>query len=354
MAINSIFKPLSNFSFRHLSWIGAIISAVLVWFILKLMHWSGFVSISPVGAISGSIVSGFVAYFWAYYVLQIVVFNRLKNIYRLIHEPDKDSALPLSKKQAVIQIVENDVRKWLDQKDRDMEHLEELENYRREYVGNVSHELKTPVFNIQGFLQSLLDGAADDPELRQRFLQKAMHNADRLQTIIEDLEAISRLESRQSEPEYSQFDLTKLAREVMADFEIQAAAKQILLGFKAGAEQSGEVRAERDLIRLVFTNLIQNAIKYGSEKGYCKIGFYDLEQKILVEISDDGPGISEEHLPHIFDRFYRVDKSRSREIGGSGLGLSIVKHIIEKHHQSITVRSTPGQGSTFGFTLDKV
>ncbi|MEM1218267.1 MAG: ATP-binding protein, partial [Bacteroidota bacterium] len=224
---------------------------------------------------------------------------------------------------------------------------------RRRFLGDISHELKTPIFNIQGYLETLIDGGMDDPNINRNYLLRAVKNVDRLNTIVEDLDSISRLETGDLVLEMQNFDIRELVEEVFEDFEFKAQAKGIKLDFKQGADQRFRVCADRESIRQVVTNLVTNSIKYGKENGVTKVGFYDMDRNILVEVADDGIGIDKESLNHIFERFFRVDKSRSREQGGSGLGLSIVKHLIEAHQQSVHVRSSVQLGSTFGFTLEK-
>ncbi|MEL7021485.1 MAG: ATP-binding protein, partial [Bacteroidota bacterium] len=252
-----------------------------------------------------------------------------------------------------IDTVEQEVEEWAENQEKELERYKTWAEYRRRFVGDISHELKTPIFNIQGYIHSLLDGGLQDERINVAFLNKAAKNIDRLQTIVEDLEAISRLESGGVIIEPTELDIRKLTAEVFEDLEFKAAAKNVALDFKEGASYGYKVVADRESIRQVLTNLINNSIKYGEENGRTKVGFYDMDKYILIEVADNGIGIPAEHLPHVFDRFYRVDKSRSRAQGGSGLGLSIVKHIIEAHKQTINVRSTPQMGSTFGFTLAK-
>ena len=228
----------------------------------------------------------------------------------------------------------------------------ELEKYRKEYIGNVSHELKTPIFNLQGYLQTLINGGLHDESVNMKFLNKAMSNAERLQIIVEDLEAISRLESKEYETEFREFDIKILSQEVIDDLSSKAHEKNIRLVYKSEEEKPMVVVGDREQIRLVLTNLVQNGIKYGIINGFVKIRTYDVDSKVLIEVADNGIGIPEESLLKVFDRFYRADKSRSREMGGSGLGLSIVKHIVEHHKQSILVRSKKGEGSVFSFTLE--
>jgi two-component system phosphate regulon sensor histidine kinase PhoR len=296
-----------------------------------------------------------VSYWINYLYLKRYIYRKIKLIYKIIrsHKLKDDSAEDIDLKKDIFLQVENEVSTWVSEKNKQLTDLKELEKYRRNYVGNISHELKTPIFNIQGYIHSLLDGAMYDEQLNLKFLKRAAVNVDRIQTIIEDLETISRLESGQLILDIRPFDLKILVDEVVEDLEQRRKEKNIKIHYKEGAVKNFRVNADRESIRQVLMNLILNSIKYGKQGGTTKIGFYDMENQILVEIADDGLGIDEPHLKHLFDRFYRVDKGRSRDVGGTGLGLSIVKHIIEAHQQTVNVRSTINLGSTFGFTLDK-
>ncbi|MEO7174504.1 MAG: ATP-binding protein [Saprospiraceae bacterium] len=290
--------------------------------------------------------------FW--YFLQHYVYRRIKLIYKIISRSKQSTkASTLERGNSPINAVENDVMIWASQQESEIEESEALEAYRREYLGNVSHELKTPIFNIQGYIHTLMDGALEDPTINMRYLSRAAKNVERLQTIVEDLESISKLESGELILDIQRFDLKTLAEEVIEDLEYQASEKKIKIQFKDGASPNFHVFGDREYFRQVFVNLLSNSIKYGKNGGSTKISFYDLHGNVLIEISDNGIGIAESHLKYLFDRFYRVDKSRSREEGGSGLGLAIVKHIIEAHDQKINVRSTIGSGTTFGFTIRK-
>lgn len=283
------------------------------------------------------------------------MFSKIKVIYKIIRE-NKTSQFNKEKDEltkSTIHNVNEEVFEWAESTQKEIENLKGLEEYRKNYVGNVSHELKTPIFSIQGYLHTLLDGGLYDSKINDSYLRKALKNVDRLQDIIEDLESISRLESEGSQVDYSKFDIKTLSTEVIEDLQLVAEEKKVNLSFKDGASVNFIVWADREMIRQVLTNLIVNSIKYGIEGGFTRISFYDLEKQILVEVTDNGIGIEEKHLKHLFDRFYRVDPSRNRKIGGSGLGLSIVKHIIEAHKQSLNVRSRVDYGSTFGFTLEK-
>jgi len=252
-----------------------------------------------------------------------------------------------------IKEMEREVRDWAEDKSSEIEQLRTMERYRKEFLGNVSHELKTPIFNIQGYINTLLDGAWEDQEVLIHFLKKAAKGTDRIASLVEDLEAISQLESGFLTMETEIFDVHDLIHDILDSMDMRAAEKNIQLEFKEGCDIPFIVEADKDRIRQVVINLLVNSIKYGKENGYTKVGLYDMDENILVEVSDNGIGIDEVHLPRLFERFYRVDKSRSRDEGGTGLGLSIVKHIIEAHDQTINVRSTKGVGTTFAFTLKK-
>lgn len=295
-------------------------------------------------------------YLIAIYYLKKYIYRKIKLIYKTIH---KHKVSPENKNKSIdihsniIDEVEKEVSEWAVKQKLELDKYKSWAEYRRKFVGDISHELKTPIFNVQGYIHTLLDGGLEDEKINRTFLEKAAKNLDRLNTIVEDLEAISRLESGGLILDMQTFDIKELTQEVFDDLEFKAREKNVTLEFKDGAAQPYKVRADRENIRQVLMNLIHNSIKYGNQNGRTKVGFYDMDKHILVEVADNGIGIPKKHINHVFDRFYRVDKSRSRAQGGSGLGLSIVKHIIEAHKQTINVRSTPNLGSTFGFTLKK-
>jgi len=245
------------------------------------------------------------------------------------------------------------VAEWAQQKSKQIEDLKKLEQYRKEYIGDVSHELKTPIFSIQGYISTLLDGGIDDPNINKKFLEKADRAINRMISIVKDLESISRLEAGELHLELQNYDIIEQIKEIFEAQEVLAQKKSIKLILENKKAKPYFVCADRKRIHQVFTNLVVNSIKYGAQNGQTKVSFYDMDPNILIEISDNGPGIADVHLPRIFDRFYRVDKSRSREQGGTGLGLSIVKHIVEAHSQTINVKSKVGEGSSFAFTLEK-
>lgn len=297
-----------------------------------------------------------VAFIVIAYYIERYIYRKIKLIYKTIREEklspqEKNTNLNLNLN--IIENVEREVAEWADNQKKEINKYKVWAEYRREFLGDISHELKTPIFNIQGYLHTLLDGGLEDEEINVPYLQKAAKNVERLNTIVEDLESIARLEAEELILEMQIFDIKKLAEEVFEELEMKATERNIRLDFKDGAAQNFKVRADRESIRQVLTNLISNSIKYGNPNGRSKVGFYDMDKYILIEVADNGIGIAKEHLKHIFDRFYRVDKHRSRDQGGSGLGLAIVKHIVEAHQQTIHARSTPNIGSTFGFTLEK-
>ena len=248
--------------------------------------------------------------------------------------------------------IKKAIKKNNDKSNAELDKLNTLEAYRREYIGNVSHELKTPIFNIQGYVEALLDGGLEDKNVNRNFLEKADKNVDRMINIVEDLQTISRFEASELELQKEPFEIYHLIEDVI-ETEKETAAKSNV-SFEVFGGKEILVSADKFRIRQVLTNLLVNSIKYCKPNGgETSIRIYDLEDSIKVEISDNGIGMNEKHLGRIFERFYRVDSSRSREKGGSGLGLAIVKHIIEAHGETIEVMSTPGVGTVFSFSLSK-
>lgn len=324
--------------------------------ILSIFKVTNFTEASWTMVILISIVTFTLAYGVIIYYLKRYIYRKIKLIYKTIHQ---HKISPEEKNQSVasdmdiISEVEKEVTNWADTQAKEIQNLKSWQEYRRKFLGDISHELKTPIFNIQGYLETLLEGGLFDKKINSKFLKKAAKNVERLNTIVEDLDAISRLESGNLELDLRPFDIKKLAAEVFEDLEIKARKAGVKLLFKSGADLTYLVNADRENVRQVLMNLVTNSIKYGNKNGNTKVGFYDMDKNILIEVADNGIGIPQHHLNHVFDRFYRVDKSRSRAQGGSGLGLAIVKHIIEAHKQTINVRSTVDLGSTFGFTLEK-
>lgn len=329
-----------------------ILITALVSVINLLCIYTGFLYFSPVLFSLVIIVVVAINFFIVRFFLEKYVFRKIKLIYKLIYDSKKEkTAKDISNES--LEDVNAKVIEWAESTKKEIATLKSLEEYRKNYVGNISHELKTPIFSIQAYLHTLLEGGLYDDNINMDYLKRAADNTERLQNIVEDLDIITRLESGQAELDIKRFDIKELVRDIFLDLKPIAKKKKISLMLKDGASQSFYVMADRESIRQVFTNLLVNSIKYGKEGGTTKVSFYDMESEVLTEVSDNGIGIDEKHLKHVFDRFYRVDSSRSRKQGGSGLGLAIVKHIIEAHDQTINVRSTLDIGSTFGFTIKK-
>ena len=295
-----------------------------------------------------------IVFFILRYAISKFINEKIKVIYKTIHkfqtEDDEIEAINES-----LDDVNKQVLEWGEQQTNEITKLKELAAYRREFLGNVSHELKTPIFNIQGYVLTLLDGGINDPEINKDYLIRTEKSINRMIAIVEDLETISSLESATLDLDLSTFDILALSKEIMEFLEIKAKKKDVVLEFDKNYDRPIMVEADKKRIRQVLINLMDNAIKYcNKESCYTRISFFDMDENVLIEVSDNGLGIDKENIPRIFERFYRTDKGRSREQGGTGLGLAIVKHIIEAHQQAVRVRSTLGVGTTFGFTLKKV
>ncbi len=290
------------------------------------------------------------------YTLQTFIYRKIKLIYKFIYQTKASKREEFYYKnilpQKSIDEVREDVESWAEQRKEEIEMLQQNEAYRKEFLQNLSHELKTPIFAIQGYVDTLLNGALDNTDVNKKFLQSTSRNVDRLVNLVDDLDEITKLEMGEQLLFKDSFVVQELLKEVYESLSIMADEKEIRCLIKKGCELPLSVFADKEKIRQVLINLVDNSIKYGKQNGTIESSFYKVDgATVLVEISDDGAGISEEHLHRIFERFYRTDLARSRKIGGSGLGLSICKHIIEAHGQTIHVRSKIDVGSTFGFTL---
>ncbi|MFD0765746.1 sensor histidine kinase [Mucilaginibacter lutimaris] len=301
------------------------------------------------------LVTFITSYIVFYYLIEKYIYSKIKLIYKLIHNlklgRDLRDALGEHVTADPINDVEQEVKEWAKQKKSEIDDLKKQEKFRRDFLSNISHEFKTPLFAIQGYIEALQDDELEDKELALQFLEKASKNVDRLSYLINDLDEISKLESGEIPINYSKFKINDLIKEVFESLELKAKQHNIKLTFKQKYDDGIFVNADREKIRQVLVNLIDNSFKYGKEGGNTSVSTFTLHEQVLVEVTDDGIGIEEKFLPRLFERFYRTDTSRSRQIGGSGLGLAIVKHIVEAHQQTINVRSTEGLGSTFGFTL---
>ncbi|MFN8282417.1 MAG: HAMP domain-containing sensor histidine kinase [Chitinophagales bacterium] len=293
-----------------------------------------------------------VTFFLFRFILVRFIYNKIKIIYKTIGKPLKFENEIKTGSNNLLKTVERDVAEWAINKNKRIRELQRMEQYRKEFVGNVSHELKTPIFNAQGYIETVLESDLDDPDFIKKYLEKANANIDRLENIVTDLLEISKFESGRIQLEKEAFDIVKLIKKVFFQYHHIAEQQHVKLTVH-GDENTFFVFADKNRITQVLENLISNSIKYGRQDGSTDIYLHDLDEQYLIEISDNGPGISPEHLPRLFERFYRADKSRNRKINGTGLGLSIVKNIIEAHEQSINVRSELDKGTTFSFTLQK-
>ena len=283
-----------------------------------------------------------------FYLVKKFFYEKIRVIYKIIYKFKGTSSI----KELDINVVEKEAEEWAEAKEEELRQMKKDESYRREFIGNVSHELKTPIFNIQGYVQTLLDGGLQDDTINMKYLQRADKSVERMINIVEDLEVISRLETEQSELDIQSFNINNLVNEVFEQLEIQAHEMDISFELN-NQSNSNFVNGDRAKLQQVFINLVSNSIKYGKKGGKTIVRILDMDDNILVEVADNGIGIDQVSLSRLFERFYRVDKNRSREIGGTGLGLAIVKHILEGHNQTISVRSTKGVGSTFSFILEK-
>ncbi len=289
-----------------------------------------------------------------YQVLKAFIYKKVMLIFRnmQLQRVERES-YKLDMNSDVLSDVNKQVVNWASDQIAEIRDLREKENFRKEFVGNVAHELKTPIFSIQGYILTLLEGAIDDPKFNKKFLKKAAKSAERMALLVEDLDTITQFESGNLKLDLDRIDIVELVREIMDSREREAEEKGIKVHFNKSYDRPIFVIADTFRISQVLTNLIANSINYGRENGDTKISFFDLDEEILIEVEDNGPGIAKQHLARLFERFYRVDKSRSRHQGGTGLGLAICKHIIEAHKETITVRSEVGKGSVFSFTLAK-
>ncbi len=299
----------------------------------------------------------FIFYFFSFLVIQYrverFIYRRVKKIYDDISllESSTFFSQPIT---TDMEALTREVKKFATDKKLEIEMLKVREEYRREFLGNVSHELKTPLFTVQGYISTLLDGAMDDKNVRKKYLKRAEKGVERLIYIIEDLDMITKLEVGDLNLEFSEFDIVELIQNVFDLLEMKADKKKINLSFGDNDIQPIFVYGDKDKIQQILENLIVNSIKYGKEGGLTEVSVIKLtKRKVLIQISDNGEGIEKQNIPRLFERFYRVDKSGARSEGGSGLGLAIVKHIIEAHKEKIYVESEFGIGSEFSFSLTK-
>jgi two-component system phosphate regulon sensor histidine kinase PhoR len=291
------------------------------------------------------------------FTLERFIYRKIKLIYKLISQTKATKREEIYYKYILppksIDEVKEDVEAWAEKRNEEIELLRKNEQFRKEFLQNLSHEFKTPVFAIQGYVDTLLDGALNNPDVNKKFLEKSSRNIERLTNLLKDLDEISRLEMGELTLNSENFIIQDMIKEVFESVSLEREQKNIQLTIKKGCEAPLTVFADKEKIRQVLNNLVENSIKYGKQNGNTTASIYKTDDKrILIEISDDGIGIAENDLARIFERFYRTEEGRSRDVSGSGLGLSICKHIIEAHGQAIHARSTEGVGTTIGFTLE--
>ncbi len=299
------------------------------------------------------LVSFLVSFFIVQYRVEKFIYFRIKKIYndvRILNEKD----FPKPSITTDMEVLTREVENYVNIKKLEIETLNVRENYRKEFMGNISHELKTPLFTVQGYILTLLDGAMKDKKVRKKYLQRANKGVERLIYIIKDLDMITKLEVGGLVLSKENFNIIELVQNVFDLLEMKAAKKNISLVFDKEYTESILVHADRERIEQVLTNLLVNSVKYGKQDGTTEVSIENIiKNKVIVRVTDNGEGIAKEYLTRIFERFFRVDKSGSRKEGGSGLGLSIVKHIVEAHNEKIYVESQFGIGSEFSFTLEK-
>jgi two-component system phosphate regulon sensor histidine kinase PhoR len=339
-----------NLSPQQLSLYTAVILSIPISFGYYFMHPEWWVAL----IVFAIVFSG--SFLLIKFTLERFIYRKIKLIYKFIYQTKASKREETYYKYILpkksIDEVREDVEQWASMRSDEIETLRNNESYRKEFLQNLAHEFKTPIFAIQGYVDTLLDGAMENPELSKKFLQNAARNVERMVTLVSDLDEITKLESGAQPLNESHFIIQELIKDIYESLSIKTAKKNIKCSFKKGCEQPVSVYADKEKIKQVITNIVSNSTKYGKENGHIVASIYKTDGKhVLVELSDDGIGIAEEHLPRIFERFYRTDRGRSRDIGGTGLGLAICKHIIEAHGQTIHARSKPDIGTTIGFTL---
>ena len=287
-------------------------------------------------------------------LLEIFINRKIRLLFQMVQNYKSSSAdFKLNMNEDILSASEIEILKLAKKNSSELVKLKSEEKFRREFIGNLAHELKTPIFSIQGYILTLLEGGLEDPSINKRFLQRALKGAERMNKITIDLDMISRFESERVNMEFEKNNIIEICQDVFESLELKAKENKITLKFAKNYVNEILVSCDKDKIGQVIQNLVINAIKYSDSGTEVVIRFTDVETNILIEIEDNGPGINEKHISRLFERFYRVDKSRARNEGGTGLGLSIVKHIVEAHGHTVQVRTTEGEGSIFFFTLTK-
>ncbi|WP_347923877.1 ATP-binding protein [Pontimicrobium sp. SW4] len=341
------FKRSYKFAFKSAIFITAILT-LLVSVFLYAQHSLDVLVISVF-----AIASFLTSFFIIQYRVQQFIYKRVKKIYDDLTLLES-SSFSTSRITTDMATLTQEIDKYAKNKKIEIEALKIREQYRKEFIGNVSHELKTPLFMVQGYISTLIDGAADDKVIREKYLTRAEKGVERLIYIIKDLDMITKFEAGDLRLDIGSFDIVELVENVFELLEMKAAKKKIALTFDMDYKHPIMVNGDKERIQQVLSNLVVNSIKYGEKNGTTEVSIENLiKNKVIVRVTDNGEGIEKNYIPRLFERFYRVDKSGSRKEGGSGLGLAIVKHIIEAHEEKLYVESEYGIGSEFSFTLEK-
>ena len=331
--------------------LAAIITVMAIFFALSLFY--GLEINSPLWL---WLIFGFVFFLFSFWVIKYyterLIYRQIKKIYKDVQGLE-DAKIDQSPVTMDLNVLTQEVERFTENRQLELTTLKDREAYRREFMGNVAHELKTPLFTVQGYVLTLLDGAMKDKSVRKKYLQRANKAVERLIYIVKDLDMITKIEMGGLTLDQESFNIIELVQNAFDLLEMKAEKKEISLVFDRDYQDSIMVNADRERIQQVLTNLLDNSIKYGKQSGTTEVAINQLsEDRCLVRITDNGEGIEQEHMGRLFERFYRVDKSGSRAVGGSGLGLAIVKHLIEAHGEKIYVESQFGVGSEFSFTLE--
>lgn len=338
----------------HITLVGSIIVGIFVFVLLLIFDQIGSLDLGPFTLVLIPLFVAALSFLLFTYLIAQFINKKIKFIYGIINNkqiPDESDA---NLKEDVLGKLTHETAEWAAVQKKQIRQLKKQAAFRKEFLGNLAHELKTPVFSIQGYILTLLEGGLEDERVNRDFLERALSGVDRISNLLEDLDEISKLETDRFALKIQKFDLVGVVKDVFKELETKAANKDIKLSFDRHYEPL-IVSADQSKITQVLVNLISNSISYGVNGGTTKVKLITIDRKrLMVEVTDNGVGMASQHIPRLFERFYRVDKSRERNIGGSGLGLAIVKHIVEAHKQTINVRSTEGVGSTFAFTLEKV
>lgn len=331
--------------------LAAIMTVMAIFFALSLFY--GLEINSPLWL---WLIFGFVFFLFSFWVIKYyterLIYRQIKKIYKDVQGLE-DAKIDQSPVTMDLNVLTQEVERFTENRQLELTTLKDREAYRREFMGNVAHELKTPLFTVQGYVLTLLDGAMKDKSVRKKYLQRANKAVERLIYIVKDLDMITKIEMGGLTLDQESFNIIELVQNAFDLLEMKAEKKEISLVFDRDYQDSIMVNADRERIQQVLTNLVDNSIKYGKQSGTTEVAINQLsEDRCLVRITDNGEGIEQEHMGRLFERFYRVDKSGSRAVGGSGLGLAIVKHLIEAHDEKIYVESQFGVGSEFSFTLE--